>query len=176
MTAAREKVRVARALENLPEIRAGFASGEVSYSKVRAMTRVATAANESVLVSVALHGTASHVEKLVRKYRWTERRDGGKLAQAQHASRGLHYFFDDTGMLVVHGRLPPEVGALVRKALDAAVEDVRASERGDADASAETSAFEREQAAAACRADALALVAERFLEHRGTDDAGSTAD
>ena len=61
MTAAREKVRVARALENLPEIHAGFASGEFSYSKVRAMTRVATPANESVLVSIARHGTASHV-------------------------------------------------------------------------------------------------------------------
>ena len=65
--AAREKVRVARALEDLPQISAAFARGEVSYSKVRAMTRVATAANESVLVSVALHGTAAHVEKLVRK-------------------------------------------------------------------------------------------------------------
>src|SRR5437762_11650412 len=75
MTAAREKVRVARALEHLPEIGAGFASGEFSYSKVRAMTRVATRANESVLVSIARHGTASHVEKLVRKYRWTQQRD-----------------------------------------------------------------------------------------------------
>ncbi len=174
--AAREKVRVARALEALPQISAVFARGEVSYSKVRAMTRVATAANESVLVSVALHGTAAHVEKLVRKYRWTERRDAGKLAHAQHESRGLHYFFDGTGMLVVHGRLPPEVGAVVRKALDAAVEELRASEHGNADASAETSAFERERTAAACRADALALVAERFLEHRGGDDTGSTAD
>ena len=131
--AAREKVRVARALEGLPQISATFARGEVSYSKVRAMTRVATAANESVLVSVALHGTAAHVEKLVRKYRWTERRDAGKLAHAQHESRGLHYFFDDTGMLVVHGRLPSEVGAVVRKALDAAVEELRAAlDRGQA--------------------------------------------
>ena len=174
--AAREKVRVARALEGLPQISAAFARGEVSYSKVRAMTRVATAANESVLVSVALHGTAAHVEKLVRKYRWVERAEATRRAHVQHESRGLHYFFDEAGMLVVHGRLPPEVGALVRKALDAAVEDIRASEREDADASAETSAFEREQTAAACRADALALVAERFLEHRGDGDAGSTAD
>jgi len=79
-------------------------------------------------------------------------------------------------MLVVHGRLPPEVGAVIRKALDAAVEDLRASEREGAGASAETSAFEREQTAAACRADALALVAESFLGHRGAGDAGSTPD
>jgi hypothetical protein len=64
--AAREKVRVARALEQLPEIADAFGKGEISYSKVRAMTRVATPANESVLVHVARHGTAAHVEKLVR--------------------------------------------------------------------------------------------------------------
>ncbi len=60
MIAAREKVRVARALESLPEIRAGFASGEFSYSKVRAMTRVATPANEAVLASIVApwHGLA----------------------------------------------------------------------------------------------------------------------
>jgi len=85
--AAREKVRVARALEQLPEISHGFESGEFSYSKVRAMTRVATAANESVLAHVARHGTAAHVEKLVRKYHWTQRRDAAKVAQAQHEQR-----------------------------------------------------------------------------------------
>ena len=85
--AAREKVRVARALEHLPEIADAFAKGEISYSKVRAMTRVATPANESVLVHVARHGTAAHVEKLVRKYRWTQRRDAAKLAQQQHEQR-----------------------------------------------------------------------------------------
>jgi hypothetical protein len=101
--AAREKVRVSRALGDLPEISAVFARGEISYSKVRAMTRVATAANESVLVSVALHGTAAHVEKLVRKYRWVERAEAARQAEVQHEKRGLHYFFDDAGMLVVHG-------------------------------------------------------------------------
>jgi hypothetical protein len=85
--AAREKVRVARALEQLPEIADAFEKGELSYSKVRAMTRVATPANESVLLSVARHGTANHVEKLVRKYRWTQRRDAAQEAQRQHELR-----------------------------------------------------------------------------------------
>ena len=105
--AAREKVRVARALEQLPEISDAFAKGEFSYSKVRAMTRVATAANESVLVHVARYGTASHVEKLVRKYRWTQRRDAGKLEQLQHAQRHVNYFFDVNGELILNARLPP---------------------------------------------------------------------
>ncbi len=56
--AAREKVRVARALESLPLINAAFASGEVSYSKVRAMSRIATVDNEDTLLMIARHGTA----------------------------------------------------------------------------------------------------------------------
>ena len=115
MIAARAKVRVARSLEHLPEIRAGFASGEFSYSKVRAMTRVATPANESVLASVARYGTASHVEKLVRKYRWTQQRDAEKTAQSQHLNRSVHYYFDENETFVLSARLPPEIGAIVRK-------------------------------------------------------------
>src|SRR5687768_15459155 len=112
--AAREKVRVARALERLPEIADLFAKGEISYSKVRAMTRVATATNESVLAHVARHGTAAHVEKLVRKYRWTQRRDAAQLAQQQHDRREASCFFDVDGMFILNARLPPEIGAVVR--------------------------------------------------------------
>ena len=169
--AAREKVRVSRALEQLPQISASFARGELSYSKVRAMTRVATPANESVLLTVALHGTAAHVEKLVRKYRWTERRDAGKLAHARYLERSLEYFYDDTGMLILHGRLPAEIGAVVRKALDAAVEELREAQN----VSAESSGHGERDAAAAQRADALLLLAERSLEHC-SDDSGGTAD
>jgi hypothetical protein len=70
--AAREKVRTARALEKLPQVSAAMERGEVSYSKVRAITRVATPENEHYFLNIALHGTAHHVETLVRAYR----RDG----------------------------------------------------------------------------------------------------
>ena len=66
---AREKVRVARRLEQLPLVTAAFSTGVLSYSKVRAMTRVATAANEETLVELARCMTASHVERVVRLYR-----------------------------------------------------------------------------------------------------------
>ena len=59
MGAAREKVRVAHCLENLPLIEASFAAGEISYSKVRAMTRVATPETEDSLMNIARHGTTS---------------------------------------------------------------------------------------------------------------------
>ena len=183
MIAAREKVRVARALENLPEIRADFASGELSYSKVRAMTRVATPANEGVLVSIARHGTASHVEKLVRKYRWTQRRDAEKTAQSQHLNRSVHWYFDENDTFVLNARLPPEIGALVAQALQAAEDVLREEVRDERDelrphvdvnklawSSAST-------ARSANRADALRLVAEAFLAMRSDEtEATSSAD
>src|SRR6201996_7178023 len=67
--AAREKVRVAHALSELPLISASMARGELSYSKVRALTRVACRATERDLLNIALHGTAYHVERTVRLYR-----------------------------------------------------------------------------------------------------------
>jgi hypothetical protein len=85
--AARERVRTARALEALPLISAAFSRGELSYSKVRAMTRVATPENESTLLTIALHGTASHVEKLVRKYRWVRRQYEAERVEDQYRER-----------------------------------------------------------------------------------------
>ena len=169
--AAREKVRVARALEQLPEIADAFAKGEISYSKVRAMTRVATEANESVLVNVAKHGTAAHVEKLVRKYRWTQRRDAAQISQLQHERRCVSSFYDIDGMFVLNARLPPEVGAIVRKALEVAVEVVRPP---NGKVSAETPL---QIPANVWNADALRLVAERFLATHGEETGtGAAAD
>lgn len=61
MGAAREKVRTAHALQNLPKISAAMERGELSYAKVRAMTRVACAGTEDYFLSIALHGTAHHI-------------------------------------------------------------------------------------------------------------------
>ncbi|HET7607714.1 MAG TPA: DUF222 domain-containing protein [Gammaproteobacteria bacterium] len=168
--AAREKVRVARSLERLPEIADAFAKGEISYSKVRAMTRVATPANESVLVSIARHGTASHLEKLVKRFEWTQRRDAASTAQRQHEHRNTYCFYDMDGEFVLHARLPREIGAVVRKALDVAVEQVRESKEVTAETALQIPAN-------AWTADALRLMCERFLEQRGEETgAGSSAD
>ena len=69
LNAAREKVLVARALGGLPKISEAFHQGRISYSKVRAIPRVANAANEAHMLDFALSGTAHHVETLVRGYR-----------------------------------------------------------------------------------------------------------
>ena len=155
--AAREKLRVAHALEHLPRIAGSMASGKLSYSKVRAMTRVADESNEEYFLNIALHGTASHVEKLVRS--WRRVRESQELTREarQQASRELTWFHDDDGSLVIRARLPAEVGAVFLKAL-AAAEDTFPIP----DVSAETS-LDPVQPRRALRADALTRLSESFL-------------
>ena len=89
MNAAREKVRVAHALKPLALISASFATGELSFSKVRAVTRIADADNEVELLELARYATAAQVEKLVRAYRRVGRLEERERAAAQHAAREL---------------------------------------------------------------------------------------
>ena len=118
---------MARSLENLPHTKGAFGRGELSYSKARALTRVATPESEEDLVAMAAHATAAHLEKL-RTYRRATRPDDLEDVNARHAERHLTWHWDDDGSLVVQGRLSPEDGALVIKALEAAA-DMRPAER-----------------------------------------------
>ena len=145
--AAREKVRVARALRELPSIDAAFERGEISYSKVRAMTRVATPENEKDLLVIARHGTAEHMEKLVRVYRkYGQRADASPGETARRREERFYCFVEDDEMMVFGGRVSVEQGRLLIKALDAMVAEMEADEReaGEAETtgnvSAETSA------------------------------------
>ena len=123
--AAREHVRVARALGNLPKLSDAMRRGVVSYSKVRAVTRVATPETEQALLDVALCGTAAHVEQIVRGWRRVDRTAEQKEDRRRHETRSLRTWVDDDGMVVVQGRLTPEVGAVLRRALEAACDQAR---------------------------------------------------
>jgi 5-methylcytosine-specific restriction endonuclease McrA len=166
--AARERVRVARALETLPLVAQALASGQVSYAKVRAVTRVATPETEARLLGVARAGTAAHVERIVRGWRCVDRRAEARETTLRHASRALHVHQDEDGMVVLRGRLEPEVGALLIQALAAAREALYQRARvpdgavGHGGVSAETPPLAQRQA------DALALLAETAL-HQGLD-------
>src|SRR5947207_5772415 len=120
--AAREKVRVARALGSLPRLARALARGELSYAKVRALTRVATPETEERLLGVGRAGTAEHVERIVRGWRRVDRNAEAREAATRHRSRALHVCRDDDGMVRVRGRLEPEVGELLIQALAAARE------------------------------------------------------
>ena len=120
--AARERVRVARALGTLPLLAEALARGELSYAKVRALTRVATPETEARLLGVGRAGTAAHVERIVRGWRCVDRRAEARETALRHAGRALHVYQDEDGMVVLRGRLEPEVGALLMQALAAARE------------------------------------------------------
>ena len=123
--AAREQVRVGRALRTLPVVREAFGAGQLSYSKVRALTRVATAEIEEGLVEIARATSASQLETVVREYRRADP-DEAPRALARHARRFVRTFTDDEGMVVIHARLSPEDGAAVLGAIEAARQALRA--------------------------------------------------
>jgi hypothetical protein len=170
--AARERVRVARALGTLPALAEALARGALSYAKVRALTRVATPETEARLLAVGRAGTAAHVERIVRGWRRVDRQAEAREAARQHARRSLHVYPDEDGMVVLRGRLGPEEGALLMRALDAAGEALyqRSRDNGPVtpavDPSAEAPTRSQKQA------DALALLAAAALHHE-LDPGGS---
>jgi Domain of unknown function (DUF222) len=162
--AARERVRVARALGSLPLLSEALARGELSYAKVRALTRVATPETEARLLAVGRAGTAAHVERIVRGWRRVDHAAEARVAARQHARRGLQVFEDEDGMVVVRGRLAPEVGALLRRALEAGREMLYQRARREAPTVAAEPTVEPPTLAQQ-QADAVALVAESALHH-----------
>lgn len=149
---ANEKVRTARALEGLPQISEAMGRGELSYTKVRALTRAATPANEADLLAFARACSAAKLERVVRGYGTMGRLDEAKRERARHRLRCLSVFPDDDGMYAVRGRLTPEVGALLMRAIEAASGALFREE----DEKARPDPKQR-------RADAIGLLAERAL-------------
>jgi Domain of unknown function (DUF222)/HNH endonuclease len=178
---AREHVRVGRRLLELPLIRAAFAEGELSYSKVRALTRVENVEREQDLLDLARHATAAQLERLLRAYHGVVAAE--RTASGEPPERWIAFDHADDGSLLLRGRLPAEQGALVMAAIEAARErlaqqDVPAGTRdgGGADVPAGTpeAAAEAEAApdvpagmssrsAGEARADALVALADSFL-------------
>ena len=169
--AAREKVRAARALTGLPLTSAAMARGEISFSKVRALTRVATVESEGDLLELARGTTAAQLERVVRGWKRGTRRDEAECERRRHASRTLSIFPDEDGMYVIRGRLTPEVAAACMRAVEAASDALYREEHVPG-------VPESEGAAARRRADALGLLAERALAagSQGVPVSGSRAE
>lgn len=162
---AREYVRVAEALQELPTIRAAFSRGELTFTKVRALTRVATASCEEGLLELAAALTASQLERALRAFRQLAVAD----ARRSHELEYVDYFFAEDGSLILRARLAAEDGTLLVKALDAARERIverRRSERAAAARGAEASdepAWLAFEPARATRVEALLELAETSL-------------
>ena len=160
--AARERVRVARALGDLPLLSEAMSKGELSYSKVRALTRIAAPDTEQSLVDLGKTGTAAQIERMVRSWRRIDRTVEAHDDELRDASSHVTTHIDENGMFVIRGCLAPEAGEVLMKALDAASDRLYAEQQED------------RPPVGKVRADALALVAESAL--KGGLDPGSSGD
>lgn len=159
--AAREKVRVAHALKTLPVVSGAFRDGELSYSKVRAIVRVANRDNEEALVNFALKTTAARVEERCRELRC------GTVDSVIEANRAYAARFltirrhAERGTASITVELPLEAGELIDQALDKARDDNPAPEFAGESWSAR-------------QADALVIMAKSYLRGDGESSAASS--
>lgn len=145
--AAHEKVRVARALASLPVVAAAFERGELSYSKVRAITRVAHPGIEAALVDTARAIHTAGLEQIVSGIRRSRvLNHPERPAHQPPARRSVTYRHEEDGTVVLVARLPAAEHAIVLQAIDQLLED-----------DPKQASFEQR------RADALVAVAARSL-------------
>jgi hypothetical protein len=159
LSAAREKVRTAQALRNLPAISAAFADGRLSYSKVRALTRVVAPQDEDLLLAYGLEATVSQVEERCRQMR-NVGPESVHAARRAWEQRSLTLFRDRArGVVRITIELPEADGELVGQAIESAVAAGDAAFGVEFAASAERSA----DAWRAQQADALVAIVKAYL-------------
>src|ERR1051325_10135150 len=109
----RDHVRVARKLAEFAQIDDALRRGELSYSKVRALLRVATPENEALLLDHARLMTASQLERLCRKYALVQRHDEGSHPEVDEQRRYVRRRDLEDGMVKIEAVLHPEEAELV---------------------------------------------------------------
>jgi hypothetical protein len=172
LAAAREKVRAAHALRGLPAIAAAFAEGRLSYSKVRALTRVAQIHDEDLLLAYALNATVPQVEERCRQIR-NVAPDSVHHARRAWENRSLTMWRDEgRGLMRFTVEVPIDEGELIRRALDCAVAGGEVTTDLDPDAIGES----KGTAWRAQQADALVAVAKSYLDGGHGAEGGATAD
>lgn len=151
IVAARQHVRVGRALEKLPVLAEEFGAGRLSFSKVRAVTRVATPTTESALVDFAKVATAAQLELAIRGYERT--RVDPEQARDQVAKRHFRVVHEDDGTATLIVRMTRDGIENVLASVDAAETEIPRD-------------VDRDDSAESRRVDALELVALHFLAGR----------
>ncbi len=166
----REKVRVARALGKLPEISESMRKGELSFSKVRAITRIATPENEKGLLDTTKCTSAAQLVRFTRACRMADRNEERSRATRMEEKRYLRLIPEEDGMLSVRGLLTPEVGTVVDRAIGAACDRLYKDEKEAIKERGPTAPLPCDPITGSPlspsqrRADALRLVAEAALK------------
>lgn len=150
---AHDQLRVAHALVDLPKTRKSFAQGELSYSRVRAITRIALPQTESELIGLARHSTGAQLEQIVRTFRSID--DANRVGPPPPAPPELRRRDDNRGRIVITVALDPADAEVVWKAVHEAVTS------------------DRERRLSERRADALVAMADSYLAHGPADRSGS---
>jgi hypothetical protein len=172
LSAAREKVRTAHALRSLPAISAAFAEGRLSYTKVRALTRVAHIHDEDLLLAYALSTTAENVEERCRQIRNVAPESVHHSRRAWQ-NRSLTAWRDEKrGVLRLTLEVPIEEGELIMRAIDCAVAAGEVTTEIDPSMDGES----KNAAWCAQQADAFVAVAKSYLDGGHGGEGGSTAD
>tara|TARA_E500000331_G_scaffold336758_1_gene364215 strand:+ start:181 stop:1368 length:1188 start_codon:yes stop_codon:yes gene_type:complete len=161
---AREKVRVAKMLFDLPLCSEAFEKGTLSYSKIRAMTRAATRHNEAELVDYALNATAHQVERHCQRLRNADRRRSTPDAKRAYRERSLMCTCHPNGTMSINIELPQELGDLLMKAIEVAAE--RCPQDAEGNENSKSTAFFARQA------DGLVELARNYLS--GSGEPGDT--
>ena len=121
---AREKLRVANGLFDLPQTSSAFAKGDLSYSKARSLTRTASPTTEEQLLEFAIPATAAQVDRHCMELRNVQRKLSTRDANSAHAARYLSCSSHSDGRVTLSVELPKETAGLVMKALEMAVPQV----------------------------------------------------
>ncbi len=170
---AREKVRVARCLNKLPMINQQFEAGELSYSKVRALTRIATDENESALLEVAQNHSANYIEKYVKRFRRIDENQRPIVTVDELEQRRMDYYQDEDGMWVIKAKLPQVEGGLFVKAIEEVIRQTKSAAETKSvqltNVSAE-SPLAQKSSISQKRADALTGIAEHFIATATVDE------
>jgi len=169
--AAREKVRVARALGMLPAIDRVFGEGRLSYAQVRAVTRIATPENEQRVLEIALAATGAQLERICRGFRRATEADKEHAAERQVRARML-----GDGLVKLEVVLSADEAELVMQALTAGRRALsgaaRASEDDGQAARGRVGGPGPATSRRASAADALVHMVSAFLAH---EDDGAEA-
>ena len=168
-----EMVRVGYVLRELPLLAAAFASGELSFDKVRHVTRVAQAVDEALWLEVARHASGSQLVRICRGFERATQSDVAGDAEAQLARRGLRSWWRADGMLELFGVLPPEDGAVVLAALEKVQLGPATNGVGAVRGMEGVVVDPAEDPWAARRADALVEVANQWLAGTATGSSPS---
>jgi hypothetical protein len=175
---ASDRVRIARALRELPKTFAAFAAGRVSFTQVRAITRVAVADDEAKYLGIAKAATGQQLERLVRGIRRARALGIPKQDRPVVTAPQLRVSHDDDGTMRISIRLSAEDGAAVLAALEAGQTDFAALPAPETapDSSAEESsptpsrrpdAYDFHVAKLATAGTGFLHLCRVFLQHRG---------